>query len=64
VEFYYATSPPVADYIAEHESLRFAVRMGLTPVVYAVKDPGTSALVVVGTGLLWMRRRRNRRSAA
>lgn len=39
VEWYYRISPPVADCIASHESLRGAVRWGLTPFVYAVKYP-------------------------
>ena len=33
VEFYYATSPPVADFIREHEMLRGVVRTGLEPLV-------------------------------
>jgi hypothetical protein len=58
VNIYYAYSPPVADYIAQREGLRFAVRVALTPLVFAVKEPGTGALVVTAVGVLWMRRRR------
>ena len=36
VEFYYATSPPVADYIREREWLRTLTRWILTPVVWRV----------------------------
>ena len=43
VDWYYRVSPNAAAFIAEHESLRTAVRWGLTPVVFAVKYP-TAAL--------------------
>ena len=43
VDWYYRVSPPVAAFIAEHESLKTAVRWGLTPIVGAVKYP-TAAL--------------------
>ena len=33
VRFYYEVSPPLADYIKEHESLKTAVRIGLMPLV-------------------------------
>ena len=33
VRFYYAYSPPMADFIAEHDSLRAMVRISLLPVV-------------------------------
>ena len=46
VEWYYRVSPTVATFIAEHESLKTAVRWGLTPVVYGVKYP-TAALVTL-----------------
>jgi hypothetical protein len=47
VDWYYAVSPPVAAFIAGHESLRTAVRFGLTPVVYAVKYPAAALAVVL-----------------
>jgi len=33
VDLYYTYSPPVADFIASHDSLRAAVRFGLMPFV-------------------------------
>jgi uncharacterized repeat protein (TIGR01451 family) len=39
VELYYRYSPPVADLIERHQSLRIAARMLLTPVVYAITYP-------------------------
>lgn len=37
VKFYYKHSPPIADYIAQHESLRMLFRLLLTPVILLVK---------------------------
>jgi hypothetical protein len=37
VTFYYKHSPPIADYIAQHETLRTIFRLLLTPVILFVK---------------------------
>ena len=47
VDWYYRVSPPVAAFIAEHESLKTAVRWGLTPVVYAVKYPAAALAMIL-----------------
>ena len=47
VEWYYRVSPPVAAFIADHESLKTAARWGLTPVVYAVKHPAAALALVL-----------------
>lgn len=56
VNFYYKTSPPIADYIRAHEPLRIATRWALTPVVYGVKYPWTMMMCGVVIGLLGYRR--------
>ena len=47
VRFYHEISPPLADYIAEHEILRTATKFTLKPVVYGVKYPKASALILL-----------------
>ncbi len=47
VSFYYEYSPPIASYIADHEMLRAAVRIGLSPIVYSVNYPGIPLVIFV-----------------
>lgn len=60
VDLYYRFSPPVADFIAQHGTLRFMVRMLLTPLVFAVKYPAAlgAALFFTTFGTLVAIRRR------
>jgi len=59
VGLYYEYSPPLADIIAEHESLRLLSRAALAPIVYAAYPRSSAAcwLLVLGAAL-WFRRRR------
>jgi hypothetical protein len=60
VDWYYRVSPPAAAFIAEHETLKSAVRWGLTPIVYAVKYPAAAFLLIVSIPLAIVVRKRAR----
>lgn len=47
VKFYYEISPPIVNYIGKHEIVRTAVRFALTVLVYGVRYPKTSALILL-----------------
>ncbi len=57
VSLYYQYSPPIAEYISRHESLRFATRLLLTPVVYGIKYPYVVIGLIMIAGVLVIRRR-------
>jgi len=46
VDFYYRTSPPLAAFIARHETLRSVTRGLLAPIVYTVEYPLIALLLV------------------
>lgn len=57
VKFYYKYSPPIADFIAQHDTLRMLMRLALTPLIFAVKYPLLAAVGMI-TGIAWYVRRR------
>lgn len=59
VDFYYRNSPPIAEFIARHDSFKTATRIALTPVVYAVKYPMGVCIIVIGIPAVFLLRRRS-----
>jgi hypothetical protein len=59
VRYYYTYSPPVADFIRAHGSLRTLTRWALTPLVYGFEYPGASMLLL-GSALAFSVARRRR----
>ena len=64
IRFYYRHSPPVAAVIAEHEWLRFLVRMLLTPLVLAIAFPLRALMLAALVTITLVARSRRARVAA
>jgi hypothetical protein len=66
VAWYYRVSPPLAAIIERHDSLRFAARVVLTPLVYAIAYPWlavTVALAVLAAVASRVARRRGQQQS-
>ena len=63
IGFYYRHSPPIADLVADHDSLRLLARAILTPVVLIVVHPvgSLAAVILVFAALVGVRAQRRRR---
>ncbi|MEO1202988.1 MAG: CFI-box-CTERM domain-containing protein, partial [Pseudomonadota bacterium] len=64
VDFYYRTSPSIADWIADRDWARWLVRTVLTPVVFAIRHPVTALMLLLTLATLygaWRRQRRFRK---
>ncbi|HCE67027.1 MAG TPA: hypothetical protein DER40_05735 [Geobacter sp.] len=64
VALYYRISPPLADLIAGHESLRAVARLALLPVVAAVTHPALTGVALLLAGGLLLHRPLRRRLRA
>ena len=60
VDWYYRVSPNAAAFIAQHESLKTAVRWGLAPVVCSIKYPLLLPVALGIVGLILVGRRSRR----
>jgi hypothetical protein len=57
VKFYYKHSPPIADFIAQHDTLRMIFRFALTPLIFGAEYP-LAAGIIFAIGAAWYIRRR------
>lgn len=57
VQFYYTHSPPIADFIAQHETLRILFRIALTPLVFGAEYPIALGLIFSLAAGWFIRRR-------
>ena len=60
VKLYYQYSPPIAQYIREHEAIRVFTRAALTPVVFSVEYPALPVVVLCTSVGIAAHRRRKR----
>lgn len=61
VAFYYSVSPPIADFIAQHEILKILVRWCLTPLIFAVAHPLVMIAAFIILAAMVILKRRSKR---
>ena len=57
VTFYYKHSPPIADFIAQHDTLRMLFRFALTPLIFGAEYPLALGLIFALATVWYIRRR-------
>ena len=60
VTFYYKHSPPIADFIAQHDTLRMLFRFALTPLIFGAEYPLALGLFFASATVWYIRRRNGR----
>jgi hypothetical protein len=64
VDLYYRYSPPIAAFIANHETARTITRLSLQPIVYSIKYPFRAAFALLVAAILfrvWLTKRTARK---
>ena len=57
VHFYYKYSPPIADFIAQHDTLRMIFRLALTPLIFGAEYPLAAGFLFTFAAAWYIRRR-------
>lgn len=57
VHFYYKYSPPIADFIAQHDTLRMLFRFALTPLIFGAEYPLAAGFLFTFAAACYVRRR-------
>ena len=61
IHFYYDTSPPIANYIADNEAVKHIARWGLSPLVYGVSYPVPTLFILSGLFAIFLIRKSQRK---
>ncbi len=61
VNFYYRHSPPIADVIKKHATLKYATRLVLFPIIYSIEYPYLMAVLLIIPAALVLAYKRRRK---